>query len=186
MSVNEWRFNSIDVISGSVFCPFEWHNFDHLIWCPNWCGWCFRLLYIECDLAVVWERFQGFDCECSQRGKVQICDNIIYSAVTKSWAVGVSAERVSSQSSIDDVQSQVLTELQQLPSVSVHLRITVLSGGGGGNNLLLSVMNLEPCDSMKSNLSPVLELKSPINSTFPWVWKWLISCSMFGKVSSWK
>jgi len=102
-----------------------------LIWCPNWCGWCFRLLYIECDLAVVWERFQGFDCECSQRRKMEICDGIIYSAVTKCWAVGVSAERVSSQSSIDDVQSQVLTELQQLPSVSVHLRITVLSGGVG-------------------------------------------------------
>ncbi len=36
---------------------------------------------------------------------MEICDGIIYSAVTKSWAVGVSAERVSSQSSIDDVQS---------------------------------------------------------------------------------
>ncbi len=69
---------------------------------------------------------------------MEICDGIIYSAVTKSWAVGVSAERVSSQSSIDDVQSQVLTELQQLPSVSVHLQIPVLSGGVGRKQTVIA------------------------------------------------
>ncbi len=69
---------------------------------------------------------------------MEICDGIIYSAVTKSWAVGVSAERVSSLSSIDDVQSQVLTELQQLPSVSVHLQIPVLSGGVGRKQTVIA------------------------------------------------
>ncbi len=90
---------------------------------------------------------------------MEICDGIS-TVLLPELSCRCIGREVSSQSSIDDVQSQILTELQQLPSVRVHLRITVQSGGGG-NNLLLPVMNLEPCDAMKFNLSPVLELKSP-------------------------
>ncbi len=65
--------------------------------------------------------------------------------------------------------------------MSVHLQIPVLSGGVGRKQTVIAGNESGAFDAIKSNLSTVLEFKSPISSTFPWAWKWLISCSMLEK-----